>query len=130
SVGSNASGLLIRPVENCADKLLRGAILRRVANESGFPLLKFQRFSSGSRPWKVDASSCNGPLSKSDGDHVRGDMGRVLLMVTKHCYGLLRSRRPMKKSRGPKSRFTDWPAVYEDLRAFSNPEVIPSGEFH
>ena len=43
--GSSASGRFIRPVESCKDNFLAGAIVKRVANESGFHLSIFQRFS-------------------------------------------------------------------------------------
>src|SRR6478672_8383428 len=61
SVGSVDSGALMRPMENWLLKFLCGAIVMRVAKESGLPLPIFQRPSSGSRPRNVDASNCKGP---------------------------------------------------------------------
>src|SRR5439155_547923 len=45
--GSTASRLLIRPMENCPEKLLPAESVKREAKESGLPPSIFHRFSSG-----------------------------------------------------------------------------------
>src|ERR1700681_3466900 len=59
--GSNISGLLRRPLDACNSHSPLGRYQRRPENESSGPKSKSHRFSSGSRPLKMDPSITKGP---------------------------------------------------------------------
>ncbi len=56
--------------------------------ESRGPESMFQRNSSGSRPWKPEASMRAMRVGEADGDDVAGDVGGVLLVVAKGADGV------------------------------------------